>query len=87
MTLEEQKQEIEDINATISKVVLTPEQHISIPNQVWWLDTIHNAHTIVQYLKTVLSLQCYPQEDESILDDISAKLGPDQDVYQGDPSC
>eukprot|EP00957_Ditylum_brightwellii_P210873 15365507-Ditylum_brightwellii.AAC.2 len=63
--------------------MIGPEKKVPVPHKAWWSDTVRNAHLIVLYWKTKLSLQKHQQQDESIIQEIADKLGPDQDIFQG----
>eukprot|EP00957_Ditylum_brightwellii_P099077 7546118-Ditylum_brightwellii.AAC.1 len=67
--------------------MVQPERQIPLPHRAWWSDTIKHAHLIVQSWKIKVSLQQQPQHDESIIDSILNKLGPDVDVYQDTPNA
>eukprot|EP00957_Ditylum_brightwellii_P048686 3694115-Ditylum_brightwellii.AAC.1 len=85
MSNKEKLGELEAIDSSLTSAMLGPEKRIHIPHRVWWSNTIRHAHILVQYWKTKFSLEQNQQEDESILDEIRSKLGPDIDIFQGDP--
>eukprot|EP00957_Ditylum_brightwellii_P006808 515909-Ditylum_brightwellii.AAC.1 len=62
--------------------MIGPEKKVPVPHKAWWSDIVQNAHLIVQYWKKKMSLQKNQQQDESIIQEIADKLGPDQDIFQ-----
>eukprot|EP00957_Ditylum_brightwellii_P135765 10354345-Ditylum_brightwellii.AAC.1 len=86
MSKEEKLKELEDIDSSLNTAMLDPERRVPIPNRAWWSDTIRNAHFLVQYWKTKMSLQHHNQHDDTALEDISNKLGPEVDIFQCNPS-
>eukprot|EP00957_Ditylum_brightwellii_P093735 7137001-Ditylum_brightwellii.AAC.2 len=77
--------ELERIDTELTEAMCGPEKEVPVPHKAWWSNTLRYAHIVVQYWKTEMSLQKSNQQDESILQDIANKLGPDQDIHQGSP--
>eukprot|EP00957_Ditylum_brightwellii_P089969 6851838-Ditylum_brightwellii.AAC.1 len=70
------KNKLEEVDNKLTEAMLLPEQQIPIPHHAWSSNTIKVAHLIVQFWKTRVSMLKYPQQDESILQDIASTLGP-----------
>eukprot|EP00957_Ditylum_brightwellii_P040594 3072922-Ditylum_brightwellii.AAC.1 len=75
--------ELKKIDREVTEAMIGPKKKVPIPHKAWWSNTVQNAHLMIQYWQTKLSLQKHQQRDESIIQEIANKLGPDQDIFQG----
>eukprot|EP00957_Ditylum_brightwellii_P126700 9657272-Ditylum_brightwellii.AAC.1 len=77
---------LQAIDEAIGNAMLTPEKKIKWFNTPWWSEEIHKAHLIVKYWKLKLWLLKQQDSDTMYLDKIIQQLGPDYDVFQGNPN-
>ena len=76
-------EEMEQIDQDISITLEEAENELKQFPRYWWSKTLHTAHQLVDYWKTVMSYRRNNMEEDHILQEKAIEIGPEIDIYQG----